>query len=85
LINFIKKKNIKIYKEVYNYLEYKNDADPYLEIDIDLVEIIACLILLFISLIHNEIIIINCHKLKRNTKYYLTIVAELEDSEPIIN
>ena len=82
---FYKKKNIEIYKEVYNYLEYKNDADPYLEIDIDLVEIIACLILLFISLIHNEIIIINCHKLKRNTKYYLTIVAELEDSEPIIN
>ena len=82
---FYKKKNIKIYKEVYNYLEYKNKTDPYLEIDIDLVEIIACLILFFISLIHNEIIIINCHKLKRNTKYYLTIVAELEDSEPIIN
>ena len=45
---------------------------------IDLIEINAFLILLISALIHNEIVIINCYKLKRNTKYFLSIEAELE-------
>ena len=45
---------------------------------VDLVEINAFLILLISALIHNEIIIINSTKLKKNTKYFLSIEAELE-------
>ena len=45
---------------------------------VDLVEINAFLILLISALIHNEIIIINNTKLKKNTKYFLSIEAELE-------
>jgi len=45
---------------------------------IDLIEIMVCLLLLIISLIHNEIIIINCNKFKKNTKYNLLIESEKE-------
>ena len=72
---------------VYYYLDYlykeKNTGkyvSNYFDTDslIDLIEINAFLILLISALIHNEIIIVNCYKLKRNTKYFLSIEAELE-------
>ena len=66
----IKEKNEAKYKYAPKY--FKNDSV------IDLIEINAFLILLFSALIHNEIIIINCTKLKRSTKYFLSIEAELE-------
>ena len=54
---------------------YFDEMDSY----INLIEIDAFLILLISALIHNEIIIINCTKLKRNTKYFLSIEAEYEE------
>ena len=57
--------------------DYFNN-DKYSD-EIDLIEMISCLILLLSSLIHNEIIILNCNKLKRNTKYFMSIEANLEN------
>ena len=68
---FIKKKEKDKYSEIDNYFD--------LDINIDLIEINACLILLSSSLIHNEIIIINCNKLKKNTKFFLSIEADIEN------
>ena len=71
----------------YYYLDYSykhRHTDKYIsnyfdtDSSIDLIEINAFLILLISALIHNEIIIINCYKFKRNTKYFLSIEAELE-------
>ena len=64
---FFKRKNGQIKS---NYFK-ENDL-------VDLIEINAFLILLISALIHNEIIIINSTKLKKNTKYFLSIEAELE-------
>ena len=71
LDRFIKKKEKDKYSEIDNYFD--------LDINIDLIEINACLILLISSLIHNEIIIINCNKLKKNTKFFLSIEADIEN------
>ena len=68
---FIKKKEKDKYSEIDNYFD--------LDINIDLIEINACLILLISSLIHNEIIIINCNKLKKNTQFFLSIEADIEN------
>ena len=67
------KENNEEYSEIDNYFHFDT------KINIDLIEINACLILLFSSLIHNEIIIINCYKLKKNTKYFLSIEADIEN------
>ena len=70
LDSLYKKKNPK-YSAIDNYF--------HLDINIVLIEINACLILLFSSLIHNEIIIINCTKLKKNTQFFLSIEADIEN------
>ena len=73
----IYKKNNKKYSDIDDYFN-NDDEDNYTDL-VDLVEIMSCFILLLSSLIHNEIIILNCYKLKRNTKYFLSIEANLEN------
>ena len=53
--------------------------------EFDLIEIIACLLLLYSSLIHNESIIIDCKKMKKKTKYFLEIESLEEKNKRIIN
>ena len=65
----------KLYKE--RHKEYNNNYFGS-DIIIDLVEINICLFLSIVSLIHNEIIIINFEKLRKNTKYFREIIAEEE-------
>ena len=57
-----------------------NIFDNYFHLPIiyDFIEVGAFLILLFSTLIHNEIIILNCKKYKRYTIYYLNFEAEKE-------
>lgn len=56
------------------------NIDNYFHLEtVDLIEINACLILLFSSLIHNEIIILDCHKFKKNTNFFLSIEADKEN------
>ena len=68
----------RLYKE--RHKDYNNN---YFESDstFDLVDINICLFLLIITLIHNEIIIINCKKMREKTQYFLRKESEKEDKD----
>ena len=51
----------------------------------DWIEVGGFLILLFSTLIHNEIIILNCHRYKKSTIYYLNIEANKEKKNLHLN
>lgn len=64
-----------------------NIYDNYFDLSIidDFIEAGAFLILFVSSLIHNEIIILNCEKFKKNTIYFLNIEADKEKPYLILN
>ena len=68
---------------IYKNYSKTNIIDNYfhLPIQYELIEIGAFFILLFSTLIHNEIIILNCKKLKRHTIYFLNIEADKEKAD----
>ena len=74
---FIDKKYINKNKDKNNYF--------YLGYGIDIMEIIACFILLFLSMIYNEVIIIDNVKMKEKTHYFLLLKADEEKLEPLDN
>ena len=67
--------------------EYPNLFDNYFHLDplYDWIEVGGFLILLFSTLIHNEIIILNCHRYKKSTIYYLNIEANKEKKNLHLN
>ena len=70
----------KLYKEKhkeYNNNYFRNDRNDI----IDLIEINICLFLLIISLLHNEIIIINYKKVSQKTKYFLNLDSQKEKKD----
>ena len=74
---FIDKKYINKNKDKNNYF--------YLGYGIDIMEIIACFVLLFLSMIYNEVIIIDNIKMKEKTHYFLSLKADEENIEPLDN
>ena len=69
----------------YIYKNYNdtNIVDNYFHLNIkyEIAEIGAFLILLFSSLVHNEIIILNCKKFKKHTIFFLNIEADKEKTD----
>ena len=70
---YIKRDNDE-YSNVNNYFYFDNE-------NIDLIEIIAVLLLLFFSLIYNEVIVINCTKMKEKTQFFLLLEANQEKKD----
>ena len=71
---FFDKKYKKEHNIYNNYFDFDDD-------NIDLIEMIACLLLLLFSLIYNEVIIINCKKMIEKTNFFLLLEANQENSE----
>ena len=83
---------LRVFETIIIFIFYKFDSyykknnneryiiDNYFHLPLfcDFIEVGAFLILFFSALIHNEIIILNCHKFKKSTIYFLTIEAEKE-------
>ena len=61
--------------------DYLFDNYFVLQIYDNFIEVGAFLILFFSTLIHNEIIILNCHRFKKSTIYFLNIEAEKEKND----